>query len=144
MAIVSLLHDVLMVLATFIIFRIPINDAFIAVSLTIIGYSINDTIVIYDRIRENSRLSKKIDYPELVNSSINQTLSRSINTCLCTFVSIFIVYIFASIYSIESIKNFALPMMVGIFTGGYSTICIAGPLWAMWQVRKTKGTPVKA
>lgn len=137
MALVALLHDVLMVLVTFIVFKIPINDAFIAVVLTILGYSINDTIVIYDRIRENSRFMKPTTpVDELVNISITQSLTRSINTTAATFVSMLIVYIFAAIYNIESIKNFSLPMLVGILTGCYSTIFIAGPLWVMWQKRK--------
>lgn len=139
MALVALLHDVLMVLVTFIVFRIPLNDAFIAVVLTIIGYSMNDTIVIYDRIRENARMMKPNTPVEvLVNTSISQSLARSLNTSLATFAAISIVYIFSAIYNIESIRNFALPMMVGVISGSYSTICIAGPLWVMWQKRKEK------
>jgi preprotein translocase SecF subunit len=128
----------LALLITFIVFKIPINDAFIAVALTIIGYSINDTIVIYDRIRENKGLYKNIPCSELVNMSITQSMSRSINTGLATFISIGLVYIFAEIYGIQSIKNFALPMMIGVVSGCYSTIFIAGPLWVMWQNKKNK------
>lgn len=139
MALVALLHDVLMVLATFVVFKIPLNDAFIAVVLTILGYSINDTIVIYDRIRENSRFMKPTTpVDELVNISITQSLTRSINTALATFVSMLAVYIFATIYNIESIKSFSLPMLIGIVSGCYSTIFIAGPLWVMWQKHKQK------
>lgn len=138
MALVALFHDVAIVFFTFIVFKLPINESFIAVALTIIGYSINDTIVIYDRIRENSLINRKMSLADLVDKSINQSLVRSLNTSLTTVISITIVYIFASVYNIESIKVFALPMMVGLISGAYSTICIAGPLWVMWQNRKTK------
>lgn len=139
MAIVALFHDVFIVTAVFIIFKIPINDSFIAAILTIIGFSINDTIVIYDRIRENKRLSgNKVTAEELVDLSINQSLMRSINTNIAVFVSITVIYIFAQIYDIGSIRAFALPMMFGTISGCYSTICIAGPLWTMWQDHKKK------
>jgi len=139
MAIVALVHDVLIVTAVFIVFKIPLNDSFIAAALAIIGFSINDTIVIYDRIRENDRLlGKKTSVEDLVDTSISQSMMRSINTNIAVFVSITIVYIFAQIYDIESIRNFALPMMFGTISGCYSTICIAGPLWAMWQNHKIK------
>jgi len=133
MAIVALIHDCLVVTATFIIFKIPLNDSFIAAILTIIGFSINDTIVIYDRIRENQRLMRKVTTEELVDTSISQSMSRSINTNIAVFMSITITFIFAQIYGIESIRKFALPMMFGTISGCYSTICIAGPLWTMWK-----------
>ncbi|MBE6904224.1 MAG: protein translocase subunit SecF [Ruminococcaceae bacterium] len=136
-AIVALLHDCLLVFFTFVIFRIPLNDAFIAVILTIVGYSINDTVIVYDRIRENSKLmNRSTPVEELVDTSVNQCLSRSINTSITTFVAILIILIFALINGITSIVNFALPMMVGIVSGCYSTLFIAAPLWAMWQKRK--------
>lgn len=136
-AIIALFHDVFIVTAVFIIFKIPINDSFIAAVLTIIGFSINDTIVIYDRIRENERLlGNKVSAEDLVDLSINQSMMRSINTNAAVFVSITVIYIFAQIYDIGAIRNFALPMMFGTISGCYSTICIAGPLWAMWQNHK--------
>ncbi len=139
MSLVALLHDVAIVFFVFVIFNMPINDSFIAVALTILGYSLNDTIVIFDRIRENKRLfGTKIPPDELVTKSINQSLTRSINTSVATFVSIVIVYVFAVIYDIESIKTFALPMSFGIISGCYSSICIAGPLWVSWQKYKLK------
>ena len=138
MALVALFHDVLAVFITFIVFKIPLDENFIAVALTIIGYSINDTIVIYDRIRENSMLDRKIPIEDLVNKSITQSLTRSINTAIAVFFSIVLVYGFAQYYNIESIKNFALPMTVGVVSGCYSTICLAGPLWVMWQKHKQK------
>lgn len=139
MAIVALFHDAFVVTSVFIIFQIPLNDSFIAAVLTIIGFSINDTIVIYDRIRENKGImGKKTSTEELVNTSITQSMSRSINTNIAVFVSITIVYVFAQIYNIESIKDFALPMMFGTISGCYSTICIAGPLWTMWKNHEAK------
>ncbi len=139
MAIIALFHDAFIVTSVFIVFKIPLNDSFIAAVLTIIGFSINDTIVIYDRIRENKVLmGPKTTTEELVNTSISQSMSRSINTNIAVFVSITIVYIFAQIYNIEAIKDFALPMMFGTVSGCYSTICIAGPLWTMWKNRQEK------
>jgi preprotein translocase subunit SecF len=139
MAIVALIHDAFVVTAVFIIFSIPLNDSFIAAILTIIGFSINDTIVIYDRIRENNRLmGRKTEPDELVDVSITQSMSRSINTSVAVFMSITVVYIFAQIFDIESIRDFARPMMFGTVSGCYSTICIAGPLWTMWQKRKRR------
>ena len=144
MAIVALFHDVFVVTAVFIIFKIPLNDSFIAAMLTIIGFSINDTIVIYDRIRENERLlGRKVPTEELVDLSINQSMMRSINTNLAVFASITVIYVFAQIYDIGSIRGFALPMMFGTISGCYSTICIAGPLWTMWQNHKKKQNGVK-
>ncbi len=137
MAILALLHDVVMVYFTFIIFRIPLNDSFIAVVLTILGYSLNDTIIIYDRIRENRRLlGPKTAYSVLVNSSINQTFTRSLYTAGCTFAAITTVYIVGVIYGLTSVTTFALPMMVGVVTGCYSSVCVAGPLYVMWQNHK--------
>lgn len=138
-AFIALLHDIVIVFAAFSIFRIPINDSFIAVALTILGYSINDTIVVYDRVRENRKvIGGKEPFKDIVNLSINQTFARSINTTLTAFTSIAIVLIFALIYNIDSIRTFAMPMMVGIATGCYSTICIAGPLWVSWEEHKEK------
>ena len=137
---IALLHDVLVVFFTFIVLKMPINDSFIAVTLTIIGYSINDTIVIYDRIRENQPYYVKKSFEELVDTSINQTLSRSINTSVATGVSILIVCILAYFYNIDSILTFAIPMFVGIISGCYSTVCLAGPLMVMWHNKKQELT----
>lgn len=137
MAIIALLHDILIVYFVFIVTKSPLNDNFIAVVLTILGYSLNDTIVIYDRIRENRELQgDKESLVDIVNLSINQTLSRSIHTSLSTFIAIAIVYVVGLIYGISSITTFALPMMVGVVVGCYSSICIAGPLYVAWQNRK--------
>ena len=131
-AILALLHDVLVVLAFYAIFRISVGNTFIACMLTIVGYSINATIVIFDRIRENLvDMKKKDDLAELVNRSITQTLTRSINTSLTTFIMVAMLYILG----VSSIKLFALPLMVGIICGAYSSVCITG---ALWYVMKTK------
>lgn len=136
MALVALLHDCLIAFFVFTVLQIPLTEALIAVILSILGFSINDTIVIYDRIRENERLTKgKMPLAELVDLSINQSFTRSINTSLCTFGAVAVAYVFASIYNIDSIKQFALPMMIGLISGSYSTICLAGPLWVMWKTR---------
>lgn len=145
MAIIALLHDVVMVYFTFIIFRIPLNDSFIAVVLTILGYSLNDTIIIYDRIRENRRLlGPKTPYSVLVNTSINQTFTRSLYTAGCTFAAIAIVFIVGQFFGISSVVTFALPMMVGVVTGCYSSVCIAGPLYVMWENHRAAQKAVSA
>lgn len=137
---IAMLHDVLVVFFTFIIFKMPINDSFIAVTLTIIGYSINDTIVIYDRIRENQPYYTKKSFEELVDVSINQSLSRSVNTSVTTAISILIVAILAYIYNIESIKTFSIPMLIGVISGCYSTVCLAGPMLVMWHNKNINST----
>ena len=144
MALVALLHDVLMVFFTFVVFQIPINDAFIAVVLTIIGYSINDTIVIYDRMRENQRIyGNKISLGELINLSQNQSFTRTLNTSMNTFFSMVIVVIVSIVFNLVSIRSFALPMMVGIVSGCYSTLFIACPLWVMWNTRGGRNMPMQ-
>jgi preprotein translocase SecF subunit len=136
MALVALCHDVLIVFFTCVIFRIPIGDSFIAVALSILGYSINDTIVIYDRIRENSKALVGVPVETITDLSITQSMMRSINTNIAVMVSVSLVFIIASLHDIQSIQSFALPMAVGSISGCYSTICIAGPLWVMWKKRK--------
>lgn len=136
MSLVALFHDVLVVFFAFTIFNIPIGDSFISVALTILGYSINDTIVIYDRIRENTRLLKSSSIDELVDKSISQSFTRSLYTNLAVFVSVLIIYIFAAGNGLESVRTFALPMCIGTISGCYSTVCIAGPAWATWQKHK--------
>ena len=139
MALVALLHDVLIAYFAFVVFRIPLNDNFVAVVLSILGFSLNDTIVIYDRIRENRRTMEKTkSIGEIVNVSINQSFARSFNTSLCTFLAIGTVAVLALLFNLDSIVSFALPMMIGIVSGCYSSVCICGPLWVLWQDRKKK------
>lgn len=139
MAIGALLHDTFFVFGTFVLFGLAIDDSFIAVILTILGYSVNDTIVVYDRIRENRNLYGDKKTPaQLVNMSINQTLSRSINTTITTVTTMLVVTIVAMLMGVSSIVSFSLPMCIGLLVGTYSTICLAGPWWVMWQEYKEK------
>ncbi len=133
-AVIALVHDVLVVLAFYALSRTSVGTTFIACMLTLVGYSINATIVIFDRIRENLALSagrRDMDLKEVVNRSITQTLSRSINTSLTTFIMVFVLFILG----VSSIREFAAPLMVGVICGGYSSVCITG---ALWYVFKTK------
>ena len=136
-AVIALLHDVLVVLAFYAVARISVGNTFIACMLTIVGYSINATIVIFDRIRENLGGSKKKDpeaLMEIADRSITQTLSRSINTSLTTFIMVFVLFILG----VSSIREFALPLMAGIICGGYSSVCITGALWYVFKVKFAK------
>lgn len=125
-AVLALVHDVLVVLGFYALARVSVGNTFIACMLTIVGYSINATIVIFDRIRENMKsMGKKQDLAEVVNMSITQTLTRSIYTSFTTFITIFVLFILG----VPSIREFALPIMVGIICGAYSSVCITGTLW---------------
>lgn len=135
-AILALIHDVLVVFFAFALFGIPLNDAFVAVALTIIGYSINDTIVLYDRIRENRKSDKHLEVVELVNESTTQTFARSINTSVTSGLCVLIMLGASIVFHLSSIFEFSLPMFFGLVSGCYSSICIAGTLWAMWEKRK--------
>jgi preprotein translocase subunit SecF len=132
-AILAIVHDILITVSVYTIFQIPINSSFIAAILTIAGYSINDTIVIFDRIRENEKKMRRIDSKEVANISITQTMSRSINTTLTTLITIVSVYIF-----VPAVREFAFPLTIGIACGAYSSIFIASPLWVMFKNRKIK------
>lgn len=131
-AIVALLHDVLIVLAVYSIFRIPVNSPFVAAMLTVVGYSINDTIVVFDRIRENLKTAKRNTYDIVAETSIRQTLTRSINTSLTTLLAITALYILG----VESIKEFTFPLLAGITIGTYSSIFIASPTWVLIKSKK--------
>jgi preprotein translocase subunit SecF len=131
-AVIALIHDTLVMFSLYAIFRLPVNESFVAAVLMILGYSINNTIVIYDRIRENAPLMSKARVDELVNTSIKQSLSRSINTTVTTLICILVVYIFASINSIQSLKDFSLPIIAGLIAGTYSSLFIATSLWYVW------------
>ena len=137
-AIVALLHDMFVVFGVFVILRIPLNGNFIAAVLTILGYSINDTVVIYDRIRENSALysKKQMGLAELVDLSVNQSFSRSLMTSITTCLALGVVCVVSVIYRLDSIYTFAFPLLFGMVSGVYSTICIATPLWVDWKSKK--------
>lgn len=129
-AVLALVHDVLVVFAFYALARISVGNTFIACMLTIVGYSINATIVIFDRIRENiKKMGSRADLTEIVNDSITQTLTRSIYTSLTTFVMVAVLYIMG----VSSIREFALPLMVGIVCGAYSSVCITGSLWLVMK-----------
>lgn len=133
-AICCLVHDLLVILSMYVIFQIPFNTNFIAAALTILGYSINATIVVFDRVRENRRLNPEGTFADTVNSSIWDTFTRSMNTTITTLL----VMLMLLILGVDSIKNFALPLCIGILSGCYSSVCLAGPLWNLFKGKKQK------
>ena len=140
-AVLALLHDVLVVLAFYAIARVSVGNTFIACMLTIVGYSINATIVIFDRIRENLHSGSREKLAEIVNASITQTLTRSIYTSFTTFVMVAVLYIMG----VSSIREFAAPLMVGVLVGAYSSVCITGALWYVMKKKFAgKGQPAIA
>ncbi|HOO26873.1 MAG TPA: protein translocase subunit SecD [Lachnospiraceae bacterium] len=140
-SVLALTHDVLVVLAFYAFVRISVGSTFIACMLTIVGYSINATIVIFDRIRERlSEMKSKDSLEEVVNGCVNQTLSRSIFTSLTTFIMVAVLYLFG----VSSIKEFALPLMAGIICGTYSSVCLASAIWYLLRTKAVKKAPVKA
>ncbi len=127
-AVLALVHDVIAVLTVYVVASafIPVGSTFIACMLTIVGYSINDTIVVFDRIRENrAKASSRTGLAEIINKSITETLSRSINTSVTTFIMVFVL----AVFGVDSVRQFAIPLIVGIISGCYSSICVASPLW---------------
>ena len=138
-AVIALVHDVLVVLAFYVIARVSVGNTFIACMLTIVGYSINATIVIFDRIREERKLHSKEDLKELVNRCITQTLTRSIYTNLTTFIMVVALFVLG----VSSIKEFASPLMVGIACGAYTSVCITGALWYVMRKRTDELTEKK-
>ncbi len=132
-ALTALIHDVLITLSVYSIFNISVNSPFIAAILTIIGYSINATIVIFDRIRENRKANRRADVNELANKSISQTMARSINTTLTTLFTIVAVFIF-----VPSVREFSFPIIIGILSGTYSSIVIAPSVWTLLEKRMKK------
>lgn len=144
MALVALFHDVAMIYFMYVIFQMPIDSNFIAVVLMILGYSLNDTIVIYDRVREERRnFGAKEDVGYVFDYSATKVLRRTIFTSLTTLIAIGTVLVVSMIFNISSVTSFALPMMIGVISGCYSSVCIAGPLWVMWQKHKKKAKASK-
>ncbi|MDI3281603.1 MAG: protein translocase subunit SecF, partial [Bacillota bacterium] len=133
-AIIALLHDVFLTLGLTALIGYQVNTPFVAAILTVVGYSINDTIVIFDRIRENFRLRRKESYAELVDKSINQTLARSINTVGTTLVSIIALFFLGGV----TLREFTLPLIIGITSGAYSSIFVAPPIWVIWKEAEQK------
>lgn len=138
-ALVALMHDVLITFSIYAIFDLTINSPFIAAILTIVGYSINATIVIFDRIRENEKKTRRKSSTEIANLSINQTMKRSIYTTITTLFTIVSVYVF-----VPSVREFAFPIIVGIISGGYSSVLIAPSLWVVIKNRKKSSKAKKA
>lgn len=144
MAVAALFHDLLIAFFAFVVFRIPLNDNFVAVLLSILGYSLNATIVVYDRIRENRRLmDAKTPLSEIVNVSLNQSFTRTLNTSICTFLAIGTVAVIALAMNLESIVSFAVPMMFGVLSGFYSSVCLCSPTWVLWQEHRDKKETLK-
>lgn len=136
-AVIALLNDVFVVFATFVIFGISIDTNFMAVVLTILGYSVNDTIVIYDRIRENKNLyGEEKPVAELVNISLNECFRRTCLTTITTVAALVVVCVIAVIFNVNSILSFTFPMMIGMIHGVYSSIAVAPQLWVLWQQKK--------
>lgn len=134
MAVLALLNDILVVYFVCVFFRIPLDDNFVAVILSILGYSLNDTIVVYDRIRENrKKMDAKTSIADIVNKSVNQSFTRTLNTSICTFLAIGTVAVVGLIFHLDSIVSFALPMMFGVISGFYTSVFLCSPLWAHWQ-----------
>lgn len=142
-AVLALLHDVIIMISVYAIFQVPINSVFIAAILTIIGYSINDTIIIYDRIRENKRKMSRDNNEEIINTSVRQTMTRSVYTSFTTVLCVFVIYVLAYINNQQVLKDFSFPLIIGIISGTYSSIFIASPLWYMLNKLGKKNKTVK-
>ena len=139
MAIIALINDLTVVFGVFVVLRIPLSGNFIAAMLTILGYSINDTVVMYDRIRENEGLyGKKLGFESLVNASINQSLRRSVNTTLTTCMALLTVCVVSVLFGLDSIFTFALPLMIGMISGLYTSLFITTSLWVTWENFRVK------
>ncbi|HUT87775.1 MAG TPA: protein translocase subunit SecF [Candidatus Heimdallarchaeota archaeon] len=130
-AVAAILHDVIIALGVFAIFRIEVNLPTIAAFLTIVGYSLNDTIVIYDRIRENLKIDKKGKIFDIINKSVNQSLSRTLNTSFTTFVPVIILFLFGG----SVLRGFALALLIGVIVGTYSSMYIANPILYAWTLK---------
>lgn len=133
-AVVCLVHDLLVMLSVYVIFQLPFNQNFIACALTILGYSINASIIVFDRIRENLRTARKEKFEEIADRSIWQTMGRTINTTLTTMFTIGMVFILG----VPSLRDFTLPLLIGIVSGAYSSIFLASSLWAFFRKRLKK------
>ncbi len=133
-AVLCLCHDLFIILTFYSLFQIPVSSNVIAVLLTILGYSINATIIVFDRVRENVKNVRNATFEEKVNLSINQTLMRSVNTTITTLLTIGMIYILG----VQSIREFAFPLIVGIVAGLYSSVCLSGSLWTIFKKKNTK------
>lgn len=141
-AITCLVHDLLVVLSAYLVFRIPFNTTFIAVALTILGYSINSSIIVFDRVRENRKYARREMFENTVEKSIWQTAVRTLNTSITTLLAVGVIFV----VGVTSLRQFTLPMIVGIIAGAYSSLFLAGTLWAKYRslLRKNKQEQVRA
>ena len=138
MAVLALLNDLMVVFGTFVLLRTPLDGNFIAAMLTILGYSINDTVVVYDRIRENRALmGKKASFEELVNHSVNQSARRTIITTVTTVMALGVMRVVSKLYGLDSIFTFAFPLMMGMLSGVYTSLCVSTSAWVLWSERKS-------
>ena len=139
MAVLALVNDLMVVFGTFVLLRTPLDGNFIAAMLTILGYSINDTVVVYDRIRENRALmGKKGSFEELVNLSVNQSARRTLITTITTVMALGVMCIVAKLYGLDSIFTFAFPLMMGMISGVYTSLCVSTSAWVLWSERSKK------
>ena len=139
MAVLALVNDLMVVFGTFVLLRTPLDGNFIAAMLTILGYSINDTVVVYDRIRENRALmGKKGSFEELVNQSVNQSARRTLITTITTVMALGVLCIVAKLYGLDSIFTFAFPLMMGMISGVYTSLCVSTSAWMLWSERSPK------
>ena len=137
MAVLALLNDLMVVFGTFVLLRTPLDGNFIAAMLTILGYSINDTVVVYDRIRENrSLMGKKSTFEELVNHSVNQSARRTVITTVTTVMALGVMCIISKLYGLDSIFTFAFPLMMGMISGVYTSLCVSTSAWVVWSEHK--------
>jgi len=132
-ATLALCHDLVIMIAIYSLCRLPLNTTFVAALLTILGYSVNDTVVIYDRIRENQNLHRKMDDKELINLSINQSIRRTIFTSVSVTIALAIIFGYSTYFKVTTMQRFALPLLVGMVIGTYTSMCLASNLWYDWR-----------
>ncbi len=137
-ALCALVFDLLITFCICLFFRLQIDSNYIAVVLTILGYSLNDTIVMYDRVRENERFNPDMEIGELVNKSINMVKMRNFVTSLTTFIAVMTIVVVSELFGLSTLRSFAIPMAFGIISGGVSSLFIAGPIWVIWKRHKAK------
>lgn len=142
-ALAALVIDCVMAFCACVVLRLPIDMNFVAVILTLLGYSLNDTVVMYDRVRENKSLYSNKSIRELVNMSINQVMARTITTTLTTFVAVMVICVVAEIFGLTTLRTFVAPMAIGLISGCFTSMCISGPLWVKWM-EKRDSKPAKA
>ena len=137
-ALCALVFDLLVTFFVCVLFKLQIDSNYIAVVLTILGYSLNDTIVMYDRVRENERINPDMEIGELVNKSINMVKVRNFVTSLTTFIAVVTIVVVSELFGLSTLRTFAIPMAFGIVSGGISSLFIAGPIWVIWKRHKAK------